>query len=256
MARIFITGSSDGLGQAAAKILAEQGHNVFLHARNSTRASQAHAAVPKAQGVIIGDLSTIADLKNLASEANNHGPFDAIVHNAGLGLSTNGQKTADGVAQIFAVNSMAPYILTALMDKPKRLLYVSSGLHQGGDESLTDVTWTQRQFRPSQAYNDTKLHNVLLANAVARHWHDVQSCSLDPGWVKTKLGGSSAPGSLDPPAKMIAAYATGDSVVKGKTGAYLNPGGIGNPHNVTGKAEKQDQLLEIYEGISKISLPK
>jgi len=257
MARIFISGSSDGVGQAAAKILAEQGHNVFLHARNSTRASQAHAAVPKAQGVIIGDLSTITDLRKLAAEANQAGPFDAVVHNAGLGLSTNGAKTADGVAQIFAVNSMAPYILTALMDKPKRLLYVSSGLHQGGDESLEDVTWTERQqFRSSQAYNDTKLHNVLLAKAVARHWQDVQSCALDPGWVKTKLGGSSAPGSLDPPAKMIAAYATGDSVANGKTGVYLNPGGIGNPHDVTGKTEKQDRLLEIYEGISKIPLPR
>ena len=256
MARIFITGSSDGLGQAAAKILTEQGHNVFLHARNSTRASQAHAAVPKAQGVIIGDLSTIADLKKLAADANKSGPFDAIVHNAGLGLSTNGAKTADGVAQIFAVNSMAPYILTALMDKPKRLLYVSSGLHQGGDESLKDVTWNERQFRSSQAYNDTKLHNVLLAKALARHWPDVQSCALDPGWVKTKLGGFSAPGSLDQPAKMIAAYSTGDSIAGTKTGEYLNPGGIGNPHDATSKAAKQDRLLEIYEGISSISLPK
>ena len=256
MARIFITGSSDGLGQAAAKLLSEQGHNVFLHARNSTRASQAQAAVPKAQGVIIGDLSTIADLKKLAADANKSGPFDAVVHNAGLGLSTNGEKTADGVAQIFAVNSLAPFVLTALMDKPKRLLYVSSGLHQGGDESLEDVTWHERQFRPSQAYNDTKLHNVLLAKAVARHWPDVQSSALDPGWVKTKLGGSTAPGSTDPPARMIAAYATGHSVANEKTGVYLNPGGIGNPHDVTGKAEKQDRLLELYESISGISLPK
>lgn len=256
MARIFITGSSDGLGQAAAKILSEQGHNVFLHARNSNRASQAQAAIPKAKGVIIGDLSTIADLKKLAADANKSGPFDAIVHNDGLGLSTNGEKTADGVAQIFAVNSMAPYILTALMDKPKKLLYVSSGLHMGGDTSLEDVTWTKRQFQPSQAYNDTKLHNVILAKAVAKHWPDVQSCALDPGWVKTKLGGSSAPGSLDPPAKMIAAYATGESKAGAQTGEYLNPGGLGNPVEATGKAEKQDRLLQIYESISGVSLPK
>jgi NAD(P)-dependent dehydrogenase (short-subunit alcohol dehydrogenase family) len=256
MARIFITGSSDGLGQAAAKILTDQGHNVFLHARNSSRASQAQAAVPKAKGVIVGDLSTISDLKKLASDANESGPFDAIVHNAGLGLSTNGEKTADGVAQIFAVNSLAPYVLTALMDKPKRLLYVSSGLHQGGDESLEDVTWNERQFRPSQAYNDTKLHNVLLARAVARHWPDVQSCSLDPGWVRTKLGGSSAPGSTDAPANMVAAYAAGESVVGDKTGKYLNPGGVGNPHDATGKVEKQNRLLEIYESVSSVPFPK
>lgn len=255
MARIFITGSSDGLGQAAAKILSEQGHNVFLHARNSQRASQAQAAIPKAQGVIVGDLSTVADLKKLAADANKAGPFDAVVHNAGLGLSTSGEKTADGVAQIFAVNSMAPFVLTALMDKPKRLLYVSSGLHQGGDASLEDVGWNNRQFVPSQAYNDTKMHNVLLAKAVAKRWPDVQSSALDPGWVKTKLGGSSAPGSLDPPAKMIAAYAAGHSVAGDKSGVYLNPGGVGGPHDATEKAEKQDRLLKIYEEISGVSLP-
>jgi NAD(P)-dependent dehydrogenase (short-subunit alcohol dehydrogenase family) len=257
MARIFITGSSDGIGQSAAKLLSEQGHAVFLHARNSTRASQARATVPKAAGVVIGDLSTVADCKKLASEANKAGPFDAVVHNAGLGLATDGAKNADGVASVFAVNSLAPFVLTALMEKPKRLLYVSSGLHMGGDDSLKDVTWAERkQFNPPQAYNDTKMHNVLLANAVAKRWPEVQSCSLDPGWVKTKLGGEGAPGSTDPPAKMIAAYAAGESVAGSKTGVYLNPGGVGSPHEATGKAEKQDALLEIYESISGVSLPK
>lgn len=145
------------------------------------------------------------------------------------------------------------------MERPKRLLYVSSGLHMGGDESLRDVGWVERegeQFNPSQAYNDTKMHNVLLANAMAKRWPDVQSCSLDPGWVKTKLGGSSAPGGTDAPAEMIAAYAAGESVAGEKTGVYLNPGGIGSPHEATGKAEKQDRLLEIYEGISRVSLSK
>ena len=257
MARIFITGSADGIGQAAAKILSEQGHAVFLHARNSTRASEAHAAVPKASGVVVGDLSTVAGCKALAAEAKKSGPFDAVVHNAGLGLTTDGAKTADGVASVFAVNSLAPFVLTALMERPKRLLYVSSGLHQGGDESLKDVAWTERkEFQPAQAYNDTKMHNVLLANAVAKRWPEVQSCSLDPGWVRTKLGGGQAPGSTDPPAQMIAAYAAGESVAGDKTGVYLNPGGIGSPHDATVKAEKQDELLKIYEGISGVSLSK
>jgi NAD(P)-dependent dehydrogenase (short-subunit alcohol dehydrogenase family) len=257
MARIFITGSADGIGQAAAKILSEQGHAVFLHARNSTRASEAHAAVPKASGVVIGDLSTVAGCKALAAEAKKSGPFDAVVHNAGLGLTTDGAKTADGVASVFAVNSLAPFVLTALMERPKRLLYVSSGLHQGGDESLRDVAWMERkEFQPAQAYNDTKMHNVLLANAVAKRWPEVQSCSLDPGWVRTKLGGGQAPGSTDPPAQMIAAYAAGESVAGSKTGVYLNPGGIGSPHDATVKAEKQDELLKIYEGISGVSLSK
>ena len=122
---------------------------------------------------------------------------------------------------------------------------------------MRDVAWTERkEFQPAQAYNDTKMHNVLLANAVAKRWPEVQSCSLDPGWVRTKLGGGQAPGSTDPPAQMIAAYAAGESVAGDKTGVYLNPGGIGSPHDATVKAEKQDELLKIYEGISGVSLSK
>ena len=132
MARIFITGSSDGIGQAGAKILADQGHHVFLHARNSDRAKQAHAAVPKAKGVIIGDLTTIEWSKALAVEADKAGPFDALVHNAGLCPGNSDNKSKDGFQSTFAVNSLAPYILTALMQKPKRLLYLSSSLHLGG----------------------------------------------------------------------------------------------------------------------------
>ncbi|KAM0722596.1 hypothetical protein Q7P37_002037 [Cladosporium fusiforme] len=256
MARILITGSSDGIGQQAAKILSERGHQVFLHARNENRASQAKAAIPKAHGVIIGDLSTVSDVKKLAAEANKSGPFDTVIHNAGLGLQTNGEKTADGVAQIFAVNSMAPFVLTALMDKPKRLLYMSSGLHQGGDPSLEDVTWASREFRPSDAYNDTKMHNVVLSKAVAKRWPDVQSASLDPGWIRTKMGGPTATGTVDAPAEMIAAYAVGESAAGDKTGIYLNPGGVGEPHDATKQSEKQDQLLGIYEKISGVSLPQ
>lgn len=81
MARIFITGSSDGIGQAGAKLLADQGHKVFLHARNEKRAKDAHDAVPKAEGVIIGDLTTIEGSKALAAEANKSGAFDVVIHN-------------------------------------------------------------------------------------------------------------------------------------------------------------------------------
>lgn len=256
MAKILITGSADGIGQAAAKVLADNGHAVWLHARNNDRAASAHKAVPKAQGVLIGDISEVASMKAFAAKANETGPWDAVVHNAGLGLSTDGKKTAEGVAQIFSVNSMAPYVLTSLMEKPKRLLYVSSGLHMSGDDSLEDVGWTSgRSFVPMQAYNDTKLHNVLLANAVAKRWTDVQSCSLDPGWVKTKLGGGGAPGSTDPPAKMIASYAAGESVAGDKSGVYLNPGGVGKPHGAATKGEKQDKLMQIYAELSGVSFP-
>ncbi|KAK4550776.1 hypothetical protein LTR36_000355 [Oleoguttula mirabilis] len=256
MARIFITGSSDGIGQAAAKLLADQGHKITLHARNSERAAQAQKAVPGAEDILVGDLSTIAGSKELAERANKAGPWDAVVHNAGLGPSNGDHKTADGFASTFAVNSLAPYILTCLMDKPKRLLYVSSSLHSGGDDSLKDITWTQRSWSPFQAYNDSKLQNVMLANAVARRWTDVQSCSLDPGWVQTKLGGGGAPGTTSAPAKAIAAFATGEgSLVGDKTGVYFNPQGAKSPHKGALDAHKQDEYLRICEELSGVKLP-
>lgn len=155
MARILITGSSDGIGQAAAKLLIQQGHKVTLHARNQDRATQASTSVPGAEGVLLGDLTSIASTKQLAETANAAGPWDAVVHNAGVGPSADDRKTGDGLAMTFQVNTLAPYILTSLMERPKRLLYLSSQLHSGGDDSLKDVGWKERKFEAFQAYGDT-----------------------------------------------------------------------------------------------------
>lgn len=153
--RVLITGSSDGIGLAAAKLLVDSGHKVTLHARSQERAAQAKSQVPGAEGVLIGDLTSLANTKSLAAEANAKGPWDTVVHNAGIGLSGTEGQTADGMAKTFQVNSLAPYILTSLMDRPKKLLYVSSSLHSGGDESLKDVGWNSRPFQSFQAYSDT-----------------------------------------------------------------------------------------------------
>ena len=257
MAKIFITGSSDGIGQAGAKLLADQGHKVFLHARNSDRAKQAKDAVPNASGVIIGDLSTIAGSKELASEANKAGPWDAVIHNAGLGPGNADRKTADGLQSTFAVNSLAPYILTCLIEKPKRMLYLSSGLHSGGDDSLKDVGWTERRWNAMSAYSDSKLHDIMLANTVARRWTDVQSCSMDPGWIKTKMGGGGAPGKTSTPAKALAEFALGESPIVGeKTGVYFSPSGASTPAKGATNVGKQDEFMKICEEISGVGFPK
>lgn len=257
MARIFVTGSSDGIGQAGAKLLSEQGHKVFLHARNEKRAKDAQAAVPKAEGVIIGDLSTIEGSKALAAEANKSGTFDVVIHNAGLGPRNGDNKTADGFQSTFAVNSLAPYILTALMQKPKRLLYLSSSLHSGGSDDLDDITWSKRRFQSMQAYSDSKLHDILLANAVARYWPDVQSCSMDPGWINTKMGGSGAPGRVSSPGKALADFAEGKSdIVGNKTGVYFNPSGARSPHKGATSSAKQDEFIGICEQLSGVKFPK
>jgi NAD(P)-dependent dehydrogenase (short-subunit alcohol dehydrogenase family) len=188
MARVFITGSSDGLGQMAARLLIEQGHNVVLHARNPERGRQALSAVPGAETVVIGDLSSIAQTREVAEQVNALGSFDAVIHNAGIGYREPVRiATKDGLPQVFAVNTLAPYILTALIQRPKRLVYLSSGLHKSGDPSLKDLAWEHRPWQGQQAYSDTKLHDVLVAFAIARRWPDVLSNALEPGWVATKM---------------------------------------------------------------------
>src|SRR5215471_5937440 len=147
MSRVFITGSSDGLGLLAAKLLIEQGHSVVLHGRNASRSGDAVLAASGAEGVVTGDISTVAGAKVVADEANKLGPFDAVVHNAGIGYrQTRRTETEPGVPDIFAVNVLAPYILTALIERPRRLIYVSSGMHQGVRPAMDDLLWTKRTW--------------------------------------------------------------------------------------------------------------
>ena len=136
MARIFITGSSTGLGLLAGVQLAERGHSVVLHARDDSRASDALAALPQAETVVVGDLETIAGSVAVATAVNALGRFDAVIHNAGV--YSGGQRTTpDGVRALFAVNVLAPYVLTGLVTPPERLVYLSSGIILAPKPTLT-----------------------------------------------------------------------------------------------------------------------
>lgn len=222
MARIFVTGSADGLGELAAKRMVAGGHRVVLHARNDKRAKEALAGVPGAETAIAGDLSSIAECKKIAAEVNALGGFDAVIHNAGVYLQSRRITTVDGLPEVFAVNTLAPYILTALIRKPKRLVYMTSGLHRSGDPSLKDLTWTERRWDSSGAYADSKLYDVMLAFAVARKWPDVFSNAVDPGWVPTKMGGPNATDDLDAGAVTQVWLATSDDPAAMVSGEYFH----------------------------------
>ena len=222
MARVFITGSSDGLGRMAAQLLIDQGHGVVLHARNLQRSQEALSAVPGAEGAVTGDLTSIAQTRKVADQVNALGSFDAVIHNAAIGYREPRRiVTEDGLPHVFAVNTLAPYILTALIKRPKRLVYLSSGLHRSGDASLKDLAWENRPWQGQQAYSDTKLHDVLLAFAIARLWPDVLSNALEPGWVATKMGGAGAPDDLDAGHRTQVWLAVSDDPGAKVTGEYF-----------------------------------
>src|SRR5207244_730952 len=85
MSRIFITGSSDGLGRMAGELLISQGHSVVLHARNEQRAEATKQIVVGVEAIVIGDLASIKQTRAVAAQVNALGPFDAVIHNAGVG---------------------------------------------------------------------------------------------------------------------------------------------------------------------------
>ena len=245
MAHVLITGSSDGLGLMAGRLLVGQGHTVTLHARNSTRAAHAREALPAAENVLVGDLGSLDGIRSVAAEANAAGRFDAVIHNAGIGYREPRRiETVDGLSQLFTVNVLAPYLLTALMTRPDRLVYLSSGMARGGDADLSDPQWTDRVWSGAQAYSDSKLFDVLLAFGVARRWPDVLANSVEPGWVATKMGGPGAPDDLDQGPVTQAWLAAGDDEAAKATGRHFYHQKERSAPTQAHEATIQDALLD------------
>src|SRR6266567_1791798 len=253
MARIFITGSADGLGQAAARRLVALGHDVVLHGRNRDRAQQAMRAVPGARTALEGDLASIDATRALARKANEAGPFQAVIHNAGFYHQGAGRhETVDGLDDIFAINALAPYLLTALIEGPQRLIYLTSGLHQGGDPDLRDL---QRRWSGSQAYANSKLFDVVLAFAVARLWPHVLSNAVDPGWVPTKMGGASAPGDLEQGVATQVWLAVSEEPGAKVSCRYFYRKRTQSAHAAASDVTVQDAFLAACEKLTGVRLP-
>ena len=241
MARVLITGSADGLGLAVGQRLLDQGHEVLLHARNATRAADTRSAAPGAADVLVGDLSSDAETRSLAEAANASGRFDAVIHNAGVG-------SGSGPALV-TVNVLAPYLLTALMTRPDRLVYLSSGMHRSGRADLTGLDGR------GIGYGDSKLLDAALAAAVARRWPAVLSNAVDPGWIATRMGGAGAPGDLDQGSATQIWLATSDDPSALVTGRYFKDCREQEPVAAVRDVRFQDGLLAALARITGVDLP-
>jgi NAD(P)-dependent dehydrogenase (short-subunit alcohol dehydrogenase family) len=251
MSRIFITGSSDGLGLMAAQLLVEQGHSVVLHARSKERAAETQRKLPEAEAVVVGDLSSLRQMRSVAEQANALGTFDAIIHNAAVGYGEPQRvNTEDDFAHVFAINSLAPYVLTALMLPPKRLVYISSGLHKQGDPSVHDLNWENRTWDGLQAYSDSKLHNVLLAFAMARRCPGVLCNAMTPGWVATKMGGPGANDDLKQAHRTQAWLAVGEAPAARVSGKYFYHLQSEPPLAAALDCSLQDRFMNVCEQLT------
>jgi NAD(P)-dependent dehydrogenase (short-subunit alcohol dehydrogenase family) len=251
--RIFITGSTDGLGRAAAGVLIGEGHGVVLHARNRERAAALSDLAPDAAGVVIGDLSSAAETRALAAQVNKIGRMDAVIHNAGI-FERSRATTADGHARTLAVNTLAPYMLTALIERPDRLIHLSSGLHHAGAGSLRDIDWTGRQWNAVQAYAESKLQVTALAFTVARAWPDVLSNAVDPGWVPTKMGGSAATDDLELGYLTQTWLAVSNDAAATVSGGYWYHRQRREPAPQTRDPAFQDQLMDRLAALTGVAL--
>ncbi len=255
MSRVFISGSTTGLGLMVGELLISQSHPVVLHARNADRAEEARRAFPKAEAIVIGDLESIAGAKQVATQVNTLGRFDAVIHNAAVGYREGHRVSADGLPHVFAINTLAPYILTALIERPKCLIYLSSGMHHHADANLDDILWKKRRWNGSAAYAESKLHDAMLAFAIARRSPGVFSNSLEPGWVPTKMGGPGAPDDMDQAHLTQAWLAAGDDPKADVTGQYFYHLKRKEPNTQAQDVALQDRLIAICAEISGVALP-
>jgi NAD(P)-dependent dehydrogenase (short-subunit alcohol dehydrogenase family) len=232
MARVFITGSADGLGRATAQTLRGHGHEVVVHVRNSDRLTAVRDLVDGGAVAVVGDLSDLDQTRGVADQVNRLGPLDAVIHNAGVITGPH----------VLPVNVVASYLLTALIHRPQRLVYLSSSMHRGGRASLAGMDWGGH--RTTGSYSDSKLFVTTLAAAVARMWTDVFSNAVDPGWVPTKMGGLAAPDDLRLGHRTQEWLATSDDPEARTSGGYWYHQSRAEPAPSVHDRQFQDQLVE------------
>jgi NAD(P)-dependent dehydrogenase (short-subunit alcohol dehydrogenase family) len=233
MALVMVTGAASGLGYNTAHALADDGHDVVVHVRNESRLSEPG----RWKGVVIGDLARVDEIHDVARQVSGFGRFDAVIHNAGV----------MGSADVITVNVLAPYLLTASMDKPGRLIYLSSSMHRSGSTDL------RRLSKGTGSYFDSKLWVTTLALALASRWSGTSSHAVDPGWVPTRMGGAGAPDDLTAGHETQVWLATHDGVTP-SSGGYWHHRQTHTPHPACQDEDFQAQLIKTLESHTGVPL--
>lgn len=244
MSRILITGSAEGLGRNAATTLLDDGHQVVVHARSHQRAADLSDLKARGASVVVGNLASLEQTRSVADQVNDLGRMDVVIHNAGVYGNTGRHPSFEGQPHVLAVNTLAPYLLTGLIQRPDRLIYLTSDMHTGGDDSLEDLTWNGRRWNGTQAYCDSKLFVTALALAVARRWPEVISHAVDPGWVPTRMGGPGASDDLEQghlTQTWLATTADPDALRSGQVWKHHRPTAVAAAAQ---NASFQDRLLD------------
>jgi NAD(P)-dependent dehydrogenase (short-subunit alcohol dehydrogenase family) len=255
MARVFVTGSTQGLGRAAALSLLDGGHDVVVHARSAARAAAVADLADRGAEVVVGDLAAAQETADVAAQVNAIGRMDAVVHNAAVYLDPQRVATPEGHARTLAVNVLAPFLLTAGIERPGRLVFLTSDLHRGGDPSLRDIDWTARPWNAGQAYADSKLFVTAFAFALSRRWPDVLVNAVGPGWVPTRMGGPSAPDDLELGHVTQVWLAVGDDPDATRSGGYWYHQRRLEPAPAALDEEFQEALLEELARLTGTRLP-
>jgi NAD(P)-dependent dehydrogenase (short-subunit alcohol dehydrogenase family) len=213
-------------------MLLDEGHEVVVHVRNKGRLTAVRYLMDRGATVVVGDLSDVEETRGVARDVNRLGRLDAVIHNAGVYTGR----------QVMPVNVVAPYLLTALITPPQRLVYLSSNEHRSGRPDLSGINWSGRQGNGS--YRDSKLMVTTLAFAVARLWPDVLSNAVDPGWVPTRMGGRGAPDDLQLGYLTQAWLATSEDPEARSSGGYWYHQRRIEPHPAVRDSGFQDELLD------------
>jgi NAD(P)-dependent dehydrogenase (short-subunit alcohol dehydrogenase family) len=244
LARIFVTGAADGLGRLAAEGLLRTGHHVTVHARSPSKLEALGELIEGGAVGVVGDLAVAAQVSAIAAHVNELGAHDAVIHNAGV---------LDGPS-VLQVNVLAPYVLTALILRPRRVIYVSSSMHADGRATL-DVLRRPAEQGASETYSDTKRLVTTLAAAVARRWPDAIVSAVDPGWVPTRMGGPDATDDLRRGHLTQEWLATSDEPEALVSGAYWHHQVRRKAHPAVTDLRFQDALIEALARHTGVQLP-